>query len=100
MLLGEPDGDGGRQLGVDLVGLELGLERDAELPPERGEHVLLGAGPPLDEDLAQTAPLLALRRARLLEHLGRQARAGHTPDRLEQHVAEPLSGHGRTSSPG
>ena len=89
MLLGERDGDLGGELGVDLVDLEIGQHRDAELAPERLQHVLLGREAHLHQHLAQASAFLGLLNQGLLERVDGDAPGAE----LEQDLAYGLVAH-------
>jgi hypothetical protein len=72
VLLGEPDGDAGGQIAVDLVEAQVGREADAQLLAQRAQHSLLGDGAHLHQHLADAPALLLLGDQRLLQHLGRE----------------------------
>ncbi len=92
VLLGEADRDPRRQIGVDVVDLQLGAVGDPQLLPQRLQHLLLGDGARLDEDLAETSPFCLLRDERLLDHRGGEIGVA-PPLELEQQLADPFACH-------
>ena len=92
VLLGEADGNPRRQIGVDGVDLQLGAVGNPQLLAQRLQHLLLGDGAGLDEDLAETAALRLLRDERLLDHRRGEVRVASALE-LEEQLADPFACH-------